>query len=129
MYRFILPAVTFIALLNAVPVSAASNEERSAWSLDDILHEGSRLLTETITQGVAIIQDHLEVNATTTPSQGGEESTHLLLKVFPNGKGQPDDAMSLEGTIRRSPDPSHQHFGFDFHITQPKHESDPKDYI
>lgn len=129
MYRLMLALLTVSTALYALPVSAASNEQRSAWSLDDILNQGSRLLTETITQGLAIIQDRVEMNATTTPGQDGEQSTHLLLKVFPNGKGQPDDAMSVEGTIRRSPDPSNQHFGFEFHITPPKHKADPKDYI
>ena len=129
MYRLILAVLTLTTALCAIPALAASGEERSGWSLDDILNQGGRLLTETITQGLAIIQDRIEMNATTTPGPDGEESTHLLLKVFPNGKSQPDDAMGLEGTFRRSPDPSDQHFGFDFRIVPPKHKADPKEYI
>lgn len=127
MYRLILALLTLTIALSTPPASAASDEQR--WSLDDILNHGGRLLTETITQGLAIIQDRIEMNATTTPGPHGEESTHLLLKVFPNGKSQPDDAMGLEGTFRRSPDPSDQHFGFDFRIVPPKHKADPKEYI
>ena len=129
MYRLIVSLLTVSTVLSALPASAASGEQRSAWSLDDILNHGSQLLTETLTRGLAIIQHRVEMNATTTPGSDGEESTHLRLKLFPNGKSQPDDAMSVEGTIRRSPDPSNQHFGFDFHITPPKHKADPKEYI
>ena len=129
MYRLILASLTVISALSVLPASAASDEERSAWSLNDILNHGSRLLTETITQGLAIIQDRIEMDATTMPSPGGEESTHLLLKLFPNGKSQPDDSMSLEGIFRRSPDPSEQHFSFDFHIVPPKHKAELKEYI
>jgi hypothetical protein len=129
MNRFIVAVLAFITVVGAVPVSAASGEQRSAWSLGDILNQGSRLLTETITQGLAMIQDRIEMDATTTPGSDGEESTHLRLKLFPNGKSQPDDAMSVEGTFRRSPDASDQHFGFDFRIVPPKHKADPKEYI
>src|SRR5687767_10649262 len=108
MYRLILVLLAASTALSVLPASAASGEERSAWSLNDILNHGSRLLTETITQGLAIIQDRIEMDATTMPGQNGEDSTHLLLKLFPNGKSQPDDAMSLEGTFRRFPDPSGQ---------------------
>jgi hypothetical protein len=129
MNRFIVAVLAFITVVGAVPVSAASGEQRSAWSLGDILNQGSRLLTETITQGLAMIQDRIEMDATTTPGSDGEESTHLRLKLFPNRKSQPDDAMSVEGTFRRSPDASDQHFGFDFRIVPPKHKADPKEYI
>jgi hypothetical protein len=129
MYRLILAVLTLMAALSVLPAFAASSEQRPAWSLDDILNQGSRILTETITQGLAIIQDRIEMDASMTPGSNGEESTHLLLKLFPNGKSQPDDAMSLEGTFRRSPDPSDQHFGFDFRIVPPKHKADPKEYI
>jgi hypothetical protein len=129
MYRLIVALLTVSTALSALPAFAASGEQRSAWSLDDILNQGSQVLTETITRGLAIIQDRVEMNATTTPGSDGEESTHLRLKLFPNGKSQPDDAMSVEGTIRRSPDASNQHFGFDFHITSPKQKRDPKEFI
>lgn len=126
-FRFAL--FTVMTALSALPASASSGEQRPAWSLDDILNQGSRILTETITQGLAIIQDRIEMNATTTPGSDGEESTHLLLKLFPNGKSQPDDAMSVEGTFRRPTDPVDQHFGFDFRILPPKHKVDPKESI
>ncbi|WP_447986370.1 hypothetical protein [Nitrospira sp. Nam74] len=132
MYRLILASLTVMAALSVLPASAASGEQPSTpstWSLNDILNHGSRILTETITQGLAVIQDRIEMDATTTPSSDGEESTHLLLKLFPNGKSQPDDAMSLEGTFRRSPDPSDKHFGFDLRIMPPKPKAEPKEYI
>jgi hypothetical protein len=129
MYRLILASLTAMTALSVVPAFAASDEQRSGWSLNDILNQGNRVLTDTIAQGLAIIQDRIEINATTTPESDGEESTHLRLKLFPNGKSQPDDAMSVEGTFRRSPDPADQHFGFDFRIVPPKPKAEPKKYI
>jgi hypothetical protein len=128
MNRFIV-VVLALTVVNVVPAFAASGEQRSAWSLDDILNQGSRILTETITHGLNIIQDRIQMEATTTPGSDGEESTHLRLKLFPNGKSQPDDAMSVEGTFRRSPEAPDQHFSFDFRIVPPKHKADPKEYI
>jgi hypothetical protein len=72
MNRFIVAVLAFITVVGAVPVSAASGEQRSAWSLGDILNQGSRLLTETITQGLAMIQDRIEMDATTTPGSDGK---------------------------------------------------------
>ena len=129
MYRHIVAALTVLTALSAAPASAASDEPRSGWSLNDILNQGNRLLTETITHGLAIIQDRIEMDATTIPDSDGEESTHLRLKVFPNGKSQPEDAVGLEGTFRRSPDLSAPHFGFDFRIVPPKRKAEPKEYI
>lgn len=127
MYRLILVWFTVMTTVSAIPADAASAEQRSLWSFNDILDEGNRLLMETITQGLAIIQDRIEMDAITTPSPDGEESTHLRLKLFPNGKSRPDDAMSVEGIFRRFPD--REHFGFDFRIVTPKHKADPKEYI
>jgi hypothetical protein len=129
MYRRILAVFAFMAVLTALPVFAESDGPGSAWSLNDILSQGSRILTDTITQGLAIIQDRIELDSTTMPGPQGEESTHLRLKLFPKGKAEPDAAMSLEGTFRRSPDRTDQPFGFDFRIVPPKHKADPQDYI
>lgn len=129
MSRLALTLWTVLTLVFASSAYAASEDQRSTWSLTDMLNQGGRILTETITQGLAVIQDRLEVNATTTPSADGEESTHLHLKLFPSGKSQPDDAIGLEGTFRRSPDSSPPHFGFDLRILPPTHSTDPKEYI
>jgi hypothetical protein len=129
MNRLMLLMTGTMALI-VLPAYAASDEPRSAWSLNEILSQGSRLLTDSITHGLAIVQNHVEFDSSTTggPSNG-EESTHLRLKLFPNGKSQPDDALSAEGTFRRSVDPSDRHFGFEFRLLPPKHSSDPKEYI
>ncbi|SRR6476469_7397963 len=129
MNRLMLLMTGTMALI-VLPAYAASDEPRSAWSLNEILNQGSRLLTDSITHGLAIVQNHVEFDSSTTggPSNG-EESTHLRLKLFPNGKSQPDDALSAEGTFRRSVDPSDRHFGFEFRLLPPKHSSDPKEYI
>lgn len=99
MYRHIVAALAVTVVLSALPVSAASDEQRSRWSLNDILNESSRIVTETITHGFAAIQDRIEMDTTTTPSAEGEETTHLRLKLFPNGKSKPDDAIGMEGTF------------------------------
>ena len=129
MNRLMLLMTGTMALI-VLPAYAASDEPRSEWSLNEILNQGSRLLTDSITYGLAIVQNHVEFDSSTTggPSNG-EESTHLRLKLFPNGKSQPDDALSAEGTFRRSVDPSDRHFGFEFRLLPPKHSSDPKEYI
>ena len=129
MHRFI-PLTTVMIALTVVPAYAASDEPHSAWSLNEILDQGSRLLTDTITHGLAIVQNHLEFDSSTTgSSSAGEQSTHLRLKLFPNGKSQPEDALGAEGTFRHSLDPSDQHFGFEFRLLPPKHSADPKEYI
>ena len=131
MYRLIVAvlAVITVTVLSAFPTFAGSDEQRAAWSLNDILNHSSRIFTETITHGLASIQDRIEMNATTTPGENGEDSTHLVLKLFPNGKGQPDDAIGLQGTVRRYPGSSDTHFGLDFRIVPPTRKADPKEYM
>jgi len=122
--------MTGMMALGIFPAYAASEEPRSAWSLNEILNQGSRILTDTITHGLAIVQNHVDFDSSTTArSADGEESTHLRLKLFPNGKNQPDDAIGAEGTFRHSVDPSDRHFGFEFRLLPPKHSADPKEYI
>jgi hypothetical protein len=129
MYRLLLSLFTVLTAVSSIPASAASSEPRSAWSFNDMLNQSSQILTETITRGLAIIQDRIEMETTTIPSTDGEEATNLRLKLFPNGKSQPDDAIGLEGTFRRSPDASANHFGFDFRIIPPTRNADAKEYI
>lgn len=129
MYRLILASLTVMSACSTLPVSVTSDQPRSTWSLNDLLNDSSRILTQTIRGSLGAIQDRIELDTATTPGTDGEETTHLHLKLFPSGKSQPDDAIGLEGTFRRFPNASAPHFGFDFRMVPPPHKPDPKEVI
>src|ERR1044071_6776743 len=112
-------------VLGTLPNRAWAQDEASL-DLSEILTEASRALTKAIEQGVAAIQDRVEITADSKAgSSKDERSTQLRLRLFPKGKSESDEQVGADTTLNYSLSPEHPHFNFGLRIIPLKPERNP----
>ena len=118
-----------VLVFASLPAQAQSQDEQSL-DLTEILTEGSRALTKAIQHGLAVIQDHIEINADTkSHSNKDENSAQLRLRLFPKGKSQSDQQLGADTTLDYSLNPEHPRFNFGLRIIPLKPDRNPDDYV
>jgi len=116
-------------VLGTLPNRAWAQDEASL-DLSEILTDASRALTKAIEQGVAAIQDRVEITADSKAgSSKDERSTQLRLRLFPKGKSESDEQVGADTTLNYSLNPDNPHFNFGFRIIPLKQNRNPDDYI
>src|SRR5690349_1842029 len=116
-------------VLSSLPARAWAQDE-AMLDLSEILTEASRALTKAIEQGVAAIQDRVEITADSKAgSSKDERSTQLRLRLFPKGKSESDEQVGADTTLNYSLNPEHPHCSFGFRIIPLKPNRNPDDYI
>jgi hypothetical protein len=117
-----------VLVFASLPARAQSQDEKSL-DLTEILTEGSRALTKAIQHGLAVIQDHIEINADAKSHSKDENSAQLRLRLFPKGKSQSNQQLGADTTLDYSLNPEHPRFNFGLRIIPLKPDRNPDDYV
>jgi len=119
-----------VITLGALPAPVQAAQDDVSLDLSEILTDTGRALTKAIEQGLAAIQDHVEITADSkTGSSQDERSTQLRLRLFPKGRSESDEQMGADTTLNYSLSPEHPHFNFRFRLLPLKPDRNPDDYI
>lgn len=130
MHRLLIPFIVAILLspIAARADTVESNHSDQMSSLQDLLREGARALGDAVSEGLALLEDHVALHYRVGPgSAEGEETARFQFHIFPNGKGRSSDRYGIEGSMRYWPQDSPRRFRFDLQFIEPSVSS--PDYI
>jgi hypothetical protein len=126
--KLTLPIAALIMVM-ALPAWADGSEE---FDPDQPFREAvtQNLLQSWLHHALDLLEDHLEITGTLAPPDGanGDRSSHLRLKVYPEGKSKSGDSITAEGWLHRSPDGRHQELFFRFTLPESSPKNDPAQF-
>jgi hypothetical protein len=114
MIRFV--ATTFFLLCVAAPVWAT---EAESFDPDQPFRQAltSNLLRSLLNQALDKLEDHVEITGNlNADALKDDESKHLRLKFYPEGKSKSDEHLTAEGWFRFSPEAGQHDWHFKFEL-------------
>lgn len=106
-------------MIMAIPAWGGESEE---FDPDQPFREAvtKDLLRSWLNQALDMLDDHLEITGSVAPDEaGGDRSSHLRFKFYPDGKSKSEDSITAEGWVDRSPDGHQQDLHFRFKFPDP----------
>jgi len=90
----------------------------------------ARAVEELIERGLAFLRDHIEITQRYHQGPGEDNSKgELNVKVYPEGKRQPDNSVGGKGSFELSHRQDGLHFRFDLNLTPSSSDRQLEDYL